>query len=137
MTTFSAKPTLNVANDVITAFNISQDGTANTAANPIAVPAGKVWILKNASVIQSDATARAVAIQVTDASDNVVLNLAGDLVSTGITGITTRFSGHCIVPPGYKVRGLTTGITASTPALQVSGLEMNIGFDPRVLFSIT
>lgn len=133
MTTFTYRSTLGIVNDEVTALNISQDGTANTAANSITIPAGKFWIVKTASVIQSDATARAVAIQVLDASGNVVANLAGDLVSTGITGITTRFSGHCIIPSGFMIRGLTTSISASTPTLQVSGLECNNGQNPSVL----
>lgn len=135
MTTFTVRSSLGFPNENVQAFNISQDGTANTAANPITVPAGKFWILKNASVTQSDATARAVAIQVVDASDNVVLNLAGDIVTTGATSTVTRFSGHCVVPAGYKVRGLTTAISASTPTLQVSGLEASTGL-PSSAFGI-
>jgi hypothetical protein len=133
MTTFAVRNSIGIANDTVTVFNISQDGTANTALNPVTVPAGKVWIVKHAAVVQSDATARAVAIQIVDASDNVIATIAGDLVTTGITGITTRYSGHFIVVGGYKVRGNTVGITASTPAIQISGLEFNQGLDSRVL----
>lgn len=126
MTTFSNKVDIGLgANTQATVLLVSQDGTANTAANPAIVPAGKFWVIKAASVTQSDATARAVAIQVVDASDNVVLNLAGDTVSTGITGIVTRFSGKVVIPAGFKLRGLTTGISASTPALQFAGFEIN------------
>lgn len=135
MTTFTNRTSLGFPNDNVTALNISQDGTANTASNPITVPAGKFWILKGASVLQSDATSRAVAIQILDGSGNVLRNLAGDAVTTLATGIATRFSGHEIVPPGFQVRGLTTGITASTPTLQVSGLEASTGL-PSSAFGI-
>lgn len=133
MTTFATRPSLAIANDTITSLMVSQDGTANTALNPIAVPAGKIWIVKTANVRQSDATARAVAIEVVDASDNLIATIAGDLVTTGITGIQTRFSGHLILPAGFKLRGNTVGITASTPALQLTGLEFNMGLPSSVL----
>lgn len=126
MTTFTNKVDIGLgANTQATVLLISQDGTANTAANAITVPAGKFWVVKAASVAQSDATARAVAIQVVDASDNVLLNLAGDTVTTSATSTVTRFNGKVTIPAGYKIRGLTTGISASTPTLQVAGFEIN------------
>lgn len=132
MATFTARTSIGVANDTITVLTVSQDGTANTALNAITVPTGKIWIVKTANVRQSDATARAVAIEVTDGT-NLLATIAGDLVSTGITGIQTRFSGHLILPGGFQIRGNTVGITASTPTLQLTGLEFNSGLPSSVL----
>lgn len=135
MTTFTNKVDIGIgANTQATVLLISQDGTANTAANPVTVPSGKFWIVRACSVTQSDATARAVAIQVVDASDNVLLNLAGDTVTTGATSTVTRFSGKVVVPAGYKVRGLTTAISASTPTIQISGFEVNNNIPFNQLF---
>lgn len=134
MTTRANRVSLGFPNENVQALLITQDGTANTAVNAITVPAGKFWIIKTAYIVNSDATARAVAIQVTDGT-NVIATVAGNLITTNVTGVGVSYSGHLVLPSGWQIQGNTVGITASTPVLQITGLEASNGL-PSSAFGI-
>lgn len=130
MTTFINRPVgsagLGFPNDNVTPIIATVDGVANTAIVSSTVPAGKFWLINNVNVAQTDATARAVAIQVTDGA-NLIATIAGDLVTTGATGTVTRFNGQVLLPSGYVLRGNVVAVSASTPVLQFSGFEASNG----------
>lgn len=134
MTTFAARPSLQIANDTITALLISQDGTSGNATSAVlTVPTGKIWIIKTANAINADTgTARAVAIEITDGT-NVVARIAGDLVSTIATGVQVRYVGNLLLPTGYQIRVNNVAVGAFVPVLQVTGLEFNSGLPSSVL----
>lgn len=132
MTTFAARPSLGIANDTITALLISQDGSSGVATVALTVPAGKIWLVKSANIVNPDSTVRAVAIQVTDGT-NVVATVAGDLVTTIAQNVQQRYNGHLILPTGYQIRGNVVAVGAFVPVLQVTGLEFNSGLPSSVL----
>lgn len=135
MTTRANRVSLGFPNENVQALLITQDGTANTAVNAITVPTGKFWVIKTAYLVNSDATARATAIQITDGT-NVIATIAGNLITTNVTGVGVSFSGHCIIPSGWQIQGNTVAVSASTPVLQITGFEASNGL-PSSAFGIT
>lgn len=137
MATLVTRSSLGFPNDNVVALNVNQDGTANTAASAtIAVPANRFWIIFGATAAQGDATARAIAIEILDASGNVVQTIAGDLVTTVATGIVVRSAGRFIIPAGFSIRANNVAISASTPNLKLTGVEAFVGL-PSLAFVLT
>jgi hypothetical protein len=128
MTTFTYRPSLLFPNDNVTALYISQDGTSGTATSAVlTVPANKLWQVNTANVKNPDTTARAVAIEITDGT-NVIATIAGDLVTTNLTGVQTRFVGDLVLTGGQQIRANVVSVGAFVPTLQITGYEASYGF---------